>query len=540
MPSRYMPRLIPPHPRWREIIVFVLYLAGAVVFTYPLARDLRTATTDLSDPLLDAWALAWVAHQLPRDPLHLFDANRFYPEKGTLAYTDPMIGLGAPLAPVQWIFGEALVTLNVAMLLSIAISGYGAYRLGGYVSGSRLAGAVAGSIFAFAAYRLNHLDHVQLQTAGYIPLLYLCLRKFLEGGRTRHAVGVAVFLWFVSASCAYYGVYTWALLGFAIPYEIWRTGALANKRRVLGLGLAVTLSGLAFLPLALPFMRMGDSVGLERPLDRLQRASARPGDYLRSGSHLHRAVGLKPPSPERTLFPGLLALALAAVALARLNRSSGLFAFIGALAWWASLGPAWGLYRFLYTLVPGVSGVRVPPRISIYVLLAVAVLAAQGAAILLRRFPVKLLAPILIVFPLVETFGGPIPYARAPEVPEVYRWLAREEGPVPVVEMPLPQPKRQRDNAVYLYWSTTHYKPLANGYATAVPKVYAEIAEAMKTFPDPDGVELLRRYGFRYVILHRDRYLRTRAARMEEGMNGEPGLRRIYRTENESVFEIER
>ena len=314
MPCRYM--------RWREIVVFVVYLAGAVVFTYPLARDIRTATTDHSDPLLDAWALAWVAHQLPRDPIHLFDSNRFYPEKGTLAYTDPMIGLAVPLAPLQWLFGDALLTLNVAMLLSIAISGYGAYRLGWYVSGSRAAGAVAGSVFAFAAYRLNHLEHVQLQAAGYIPLLYLCLRRFLEEGHTRHAIGIAVFLWLVSASSAYYGMFTWVLLGVAIPYELWRTSALRQKKRVVGLGLALTMSGLAFLPLALPFMRMGESFRLERPLERLQRASARPTDYLRSGSHLHQAVGLKPPSPERTLFPGLLALGLSAVAIFKLNRST--------------------------------------------------------------------------------------------------------------------------------------------------------------------------------------------------------------------------
>ena len=135
-------------------------------------------------------------------------------------------------------------------------------------------------------------------------------------------------------------------------------------------------------------------------------------------------------------------------------------------------------------------------------------------------------------------FGGPIPYAKAPEFPEVYRWLAEEEGSVPVVEMPLPPVKRQRENAVYLYWSTVHYQPLANGYATVVPPVYAEIAESMKTFPDADGVALLRRLGFRYVILHRDCYLRRRAARMEEGLTAEPGLNRIYRTENETVFEL--
>lgn len=526
--------------RWREIVVFVLYLVGAVVFTYPLARDIDTATKDVADPLLDAWALAWVAHQLPRDPIHLFDANRFYPEKGTLAYTDPMIGLGVPLAPVQWIFGDALVTLNVAMLLSIAISGYGAYRLGWYVTGSRAAGAVAGSVFAFAAYRLNHLEHVQLQTAGYIPLLYLCLRRFLEDGRTRHAVGIAVFLWLVCASCAYYGVFTWTLLGVAIPYELWRTRAYQRRQRVIGLGVALAMSALAFLPLAIPFMRMGESFGLERPLPRLQRASARPSDYLRSGAHVHEALGLKPASPERTLFPGIIGLGLSLVAIARLNRSTGLFLLIGGFAFWASLGPAWGLYRWLHALVPGISGIRVPPRISIYVLFAVAILAAQGAVILFRRAPVRVLAPILVIFPLVESFGGPIPYATAPALPDVYRWLVEEEGAVPVVELPLPPVERQRDNAVYLYWSTEHFKPLANGYATVVPPVYAEIAESMKRFPSAAGVSRLRRLGFRYVILHRDLYLRARAARMERRMMAEPGLKRIYRTENESVFEIAR
>jgi len=525
--------------RVSSILVFGLYLAGAIIFTFPLARDLDSAVKDHADPLLDAWALSWVAHQLPRDPLHLYDSNRFYPEKGTLAYTDPMIGLGVPVAPLAWIVGDALVTLNVAILLSLALSGFGAYRLGAYLTGNRLAGAVAGSAFAFSAYRLSHLDHVQLQTAGFIPLLYLCLRRYVEEGRVRHALGVAVFLWFVNASCAYYGIFTWVLLGVAIPYELIRAGAW-SRRRITGLGAALALSAALFLPLALPFMQMGDSFGLERPVYRLNRASARPADYLRSGSHLHRAAGLRPPSPERTLFPGFAALGLSLIALARLNRSTGLYALIGLAAFWGSLGPAYGLYRVWYSLVPGFSGVRVPPRISIYVSFALAILAAHGAAFLLARYRgrARLLAPLLVLFPLVESFGGPIPYAEAPEIPEVYRWLSRQEGTVPVVEMPLPPAKGQRANAVYLYWSTEHFQPIANGYATVIPPVYDEIAAAMERFPDDDGVALLRRLGFRYVILHRDRYLRRRAAHIEQRMTAHPGLRRAYRTPGETVYEL--
>ncbi len=525
----------------REPLVFALFLAGAMAFTYPLVENLRTAVTDHVDPLLDAWTLAWTAHQLPRDPAHLYDANRFYPEKGTFAFHDPMVALGVLLAPVQWLFGEPVLTLNLGMLLSLALSGYGAYRLGAGVSGSNGAGLVAGSVFAFNAYRMDHLAHMQLQSTGFIPLLYLCLRRFLEDGRLAHAVGVAVFLWLTCASSAYYGMFTWILLAVAVPYELWRTGSMKRPRRALGLALALTLSGLAYLPLALPFMRLRSDFGLERPLTTVQRASARPGDYLRSGSHLHEALGFRPSSPERSLFPGILAVGLAAVALVRMNRRTGLFVVVGLAAFWASLGPAWGLYRFLHAAVPGLSGVRVPPRLAIYVLMAVAVLAAQGASLLLRRAPGPARVWVLGAFalmPLVESFSGPIGYNRAPAIPAVYEWVARLRVGTPLVELPLPEVKRQRENAVYLYWSTAHFQPLANGYGTVVPPVYAEFAEALADFPDAPGVAKLTEEGIRYVIFHKDRYLRTRSMELERRLEAEPGLEEAHRTEDAIVYEV--
>jgi len=527
--------------KFREPLVFALFLAGAMVFTYPLVGHLRTAVTDHVDPLLDAWTLAWTAHQLPRDPAHLFEANRFYPERGTLAFHDPMVALGAILAPLQWVFGEPVLTLNLGMLLSLALSGYGAYRLGTHVSGSRGAGGVAGSIFAFNAYRMDHLAHMQLQSTGFIPLLYLCLRRFLEDGRLKHAVGVAVFLWLTSASSAYYGIFTWILLAVAVPYELWRTASMRRPKRILGLSLALTLSALAYLPLALPFMRLRSDFGLERPLTTVERASARPGDYLRSGSHVHEALGFRPSSPERTLFPGIVAVGLLALALTRVNRSTGLFLVVGLAAFWASLGPAWGLYRLLHAAVPGLSAVRVPPRMAIYVLMAVAILAAQGAALLLGRAPGPARGWALgtiALMPLLESLSGPIGYNRAPATPAVYAWVARLPAGTPLVELPLPEVKRQRENAVYLYWSTTHFQPLANGYGSVVPPVYAEIAAALEDFPDRAGAAKLAEDGFRYVVFHKDRYLRTRGIELERRLDAEPGLSEAHRTEDAIVYEL--
>ena len=70
--------------RWRAFAVCVLL---AVLHTWPLAlHPGRYSRNDNADTELNEWIMAWVAHQLPRDPLHLFEANTFYPAHDTLAF----------------------------------------------------------------------------------------------------------------------------------------------------------------------------------------------------------------------------------------------------------------------------------------------------------------------------------------------------------------------------------------------------------------------------------------------------------------------
>ena len=70
---------------------FVLGLAAlfsllAAAMTYPLITRISDGLFDPGDPLLNLWALKWVAHQVIASPAHLFDANIFAPERNTLAY----------------------------------------------------------------------------------------------------------------------------------------------------------------------------------------------------------------------------------------------------------------------------------------------------------------------------------------------------------------------------------------------------------------------------------------------------------------------
>ena len=86
-------RLDPPSARTCAWALVLLSVATAVM----LRAQLRayTSVPDLGDPLFSMWRLAWVAHQLPVDPRHLFDANIFHPAARTLAYSDAMLAPAA-------------------------------------------------------------------------------------------------------------------------------------------------------------------------------------------------------------------------------------------------------------------------------------------------------------------------------------------------------------------------------------------------------------------------------------------------------------
>lgn len=66
----------------------IVCLALAVVHTWPLAlAPGRLSRHDNADTMLNEWIVAWVVHQAPRDPAALFDANIFFPERRTLAFS---------------------------------------------------------------------------------------------------------------------------------------------------------------------------------------------------------------------------------------------------------------------------------------------------------------------------------------------------------------------------------------------------------------------------------------------------------------------
>jgi hypothetical protein len=527
-----------------EIAILTFFLAGSIAFTYPLVLGLDRLVTDHADPLVSAWTLSWDVHQIGTDPLHLFDANIFHPESGTLAFSESFLGIAILVAPVQLALGNPVLTHNVALVLLIALSGYTAYRLGAHVTGSKLAGFVAGSFFAFTPYRLGHLSHLALQASGFIPPVFLSVSRYCESRRVPWLGAIALSLWWVTAACGYYGVFTCIALGVVIPWELVRCSGSWWLRDSLAVAGALALAAVCLWPLARPYFRVQRDFGFSRPIERLVPASAHVHSYARSTGSWYQSLGLRGANAEQALFPGVAMTLLAFLGLFSLDRRSALFAVLGSLAFWASLGPRAGLYRALHAFVPGVSGLRVPARFSILAFLALSILAGVAVMAFEKRAGksrgTRFLL-LLALLPLAEAWRSRNDFVAAPvDPPRSERFLETAAPPdAAVVHLPMPH-ERERigENAVYMLWSSSHFRPMLNGYSTFTPPSFYEAARALDSFPDEASLALLRNRGVEHVLIHKDRYLRERASELMKNVAAEPQLEAVLEDDDVVVVRL--
>ena len=485
-----------------KLLAVVAYFVLTLALTYPLAlRPASANRLDSPDALLNSWIVSWCLYQLPRDPLHLFDANIFYPEKGTLALSENLL-TGALLASPAALFSSSPVLLfNAVLVAAFVSSGYAAFLLAYDLSGSRLAAALAGILFAFAPYRFAHIPHLQLQLAFGIPMSLYFARRILEGpSGLGPLVGLASSIPLTFGSSIYYSIYAATVVPVLVLFELpsvqagRRLGALAR------LGFAAAAGALITLPLALPYWSKLSS-GMVRSLETASEFEATGVDYVSSFSRLHGFL----PKASEPLFPGFVAIGLAAAAIwapSRERQRARVWIAVAIVGVALSLGPSLGLFSILYEIFPPYRALRVPSRAGILFLLAVSMLAALG----LRRLQGSAVRVALVALAAAECFSGPLPLRMEPPVvPPIYRHLEGVAGEGALLELPLPPPERFQDNAVYVFRSASHRRSLVNGYSGFVPETYRETYEELKARPMSEGLTRLSGHGVRFVLAHEGR-----------------------------------
>src|SRR4029453_1317536 len=146
---------------------------------WPLALHLgRDVPRDIGDPLVQTWEVAWGGHALLHLPFDFFQANTFWPQKNSLAFSDALAGY-APAGVIGEGVHASVVRYNLLFLFAYALAFAGAYLLARELGLRPVAAGVAGAAFAYAPWRLEQDGHLHVLSSGGIPLsLFLLVRGY--------------------------------------------------------------------------------------------------------------------------------------------------------------------------------------------------------------------------------------------------------------------------------------------------------------------------------------------------------------------------
>jgi len=532
----------------REALIVAGFLVLTAVMTWPWITHLRDSVADEGDSYAHAYFLWWDYHQTFHDPRHLFDATIFYPYKGTLAFGENDYGIALVFFPLFALGLRPLTVYSIAAFLSFPFTGYGMFRLGRTLSGSLAVGWAAGIFFAFIPYRFDHLSHLPLIFAGWIPLLLEALILFARTNSRRRAAWLGVVFFMNALTCVTWFILTLlplALSGLVLlqTYRVWRDRSFW-LRLILTLGVA----SLLLLPFLLPFRQAAQLHSFARTPAEVQLYSARLTSWLavQQGNRVWKSLGAARLDYEMALFPGVVLLLSALLGLTtswrkladRFRRKSvadepalqgdsellvhGLLWSVVGFA--GSFGLNFFFHRALYQFVPLFRSMRVAVRWSMICYVGLALLAGLGvkrAADLIRRrwpaFPATMVYALIILAVLLDQRVAPMPLVRGEVDPDqLALYLKNKRLAGGLVELPAGDPSPR-----YMLRAADHGKPLVTARNSFAPPIVVEIESLTASQPIPDRLlDLLEEIPASYVVIHNSFISPERRLELETFLRG--------------------
>jgi hypothetical protein len=243
------------------------------------------------------------------------------------------------------------------------------------------------------------------------------------------------------------------------------------------------------------------------------------------GEHVIGGFGMSLTNPHKQFGLAITSLILAALTTRTVRAAwnaqslTAGYLLIAVLTWILAMGPmphAYGVpvwyaapYWLLFSYVPGFDELRVPARLWMITIAALAALAAIAVAhVHARPRPMRLLIPLLALVAIAEGWIGWLPLRPAPAP------LAIPPQAVAVLEVPANEPMR---DASAMYRSLSHGRPVLNGWSGYTPEAYRRLIAGLET-EDVGVLQEALSYGPVALVIdpsgpYHERYLRLAQAR---------------------------
>jgi ABC-type Co2+ transport system permease subunit len=557
---------------WTWAAAISVYSATAIIdFVIPLGKHFgdRLLGTALfaPDPILNAGILEWGYRSLWSPARHVFEWNAGFPLQDSLAVTENLIGWQLFYTPLRTLAGP-VAAYNLLLLISFVLSGLGAALLTRRLGADRCGSVVAGFIFAFVPFHLNHVVHIQTMAGCYWPFVLYCLERYLSRASVQNAILLVATSVLTALSSLYFGLF---LLPVIALYAIlcWMLGLhrfrLRTLEGLLGAGLACAV---LLLPIILPYLRFGSEHGYYHAKSELVRFSLEALAVVKLPQWL--AFWSHGPFPLRKdwtpAFPGVAASLLALAFLSK-RQTTGeerqrkvILALLAFVCFVLSLGPVLKIHAFVpsryakWIPLPGkifllYSGIRWPMRILLFSFLFGAIFCGLGFSHLTRLLNPgrRLLAASAMVLLLFLEYRPQSYYAAdsvglaAPlEVSEAYPFLATEADRGGVIELPVLDPDGDRTPYLvrYIYGSAGHLRRVVALHGTVIPSLSKNLLGAAEGLPSEASRHFLVAWGVSRLVLHREPSF-VDLSPLENNALIRAGYRVLFDGKNATVFAVE-
>ena len=232
----------------------------------------------------------WLSSSARRsEPLHLFDANTFYPHPLSLCFLESLLPQSIQAAPILLAGGGPLAH-NILVLVSFPLAGLGTFLLARELGASRAGAFLGGLGYAFCAYRFHHLVHLQSLSIQWLPLAVLFARRAaLRRPAARLLCWPRCSLCFRPRAAAITPSPSPSLSASSSHGTVAYPSAGARSFPLLvALAVAAAVSGLAFVPHRLALKQQEALRGrpMTRSLEEVRQWSARWSSYANPGEHV--------------------------------------------------------------------------------------------------------------------------------------------------------------------------------------------------------------------------------------------------------------
>jgi len=521
--------------------VLAAYLGVMVWLTWPLAGSLRSALPSSHfacrfDLPYAIWALAYETHALATAPGRFADANIFHPATSALFYGQTGIGALPLFAPVFLATGNPALAGNVTFLLGLALTATALHLVVRRWTASHLAGAVAAATLLANQWLI--WDFVPTAphwaTLELLPVIaLLAATPFTSTWAALRLVPV------LAVQCATDPVYIApAVLAPLAVLAALRLARRSTRAAALRLLVALGLTVVALSPIYGAYVAVRSrNPDLARQTSWVVTEASFPMPLV---SRFFEAV-----VPLRLSTPALVIVALGAVAALWNRRTRGPSAspsgWRQGVLWLVVSGvlasppvATVGTTRIRMPLgwaelaMPVLGTFRVPSRFGVSGLVGLAILCGVGFAALagaidgllrlrpsvarVARTALAVAAVVWIYRTYVDGYRGfpsgtrmppAYPTQPAPAVPAPFLAGLRASR-APLLELPARTGLgSEAEQALAMYHSISHWRPLLNGYSSYWPVGFPErMAEAAR-LPEPGALEhLVETTGLGAVWVH--------------------------------------